>query len=170
MDDWEEIRRQYSPIVWATVYRILRNRDQALDCSQEIFLEAFERSEENVVRDWPAFLRWLAVRRALDRLRRVRRAAVHLSRDCDVATCARGPEPWEEAEFRELVERVRLETARLPKRQAEAFWLCCVEEMSYHEAAKQMNTDANCIGVLIHRARSRLRELLADLNPTHIDY
>ncbi|MBS0202145.1 MAG: sigma-70 family RNA polymerase sigma factor [Planctomycetes bacterium] len=170
MEDWEEIRRQYGPIVWATVFRILRNRDQALDCCQEVFLEAFERSEEDVVRDWPAFLRWLAVRRALDRLRRVRRAAAHLSPDCDIATRARGPVPSEEAEFRELVERVRLETAKLPKRQAEAFWLCCVEETSYDEAAKQMNTDANCIGVLIHRARSRLRELLADLNPTRIDY
>jgi RNA polymerase sigma-70 factor (ECF subfamily) len=170
MEDWEEVRRQYGPIVWATVYRIVRNRDQALDCCQEVFLEAFERSEADPVRDWPAFLRWLAVRRALDRLRRVRRAAAHLSRDYDVAACARGPEPCEEAEFRELVERVRLETARLPKRQAEAFWLCCVEEMSYDEAAGQMGTDANSIGVLIHRARSRLRELLADLNPTRVDY
>jgi DNA-directed RNA polymerase specialized sigma24 family protein len=63
MEDWEEVRRQYGPIVWATVYRIVRNRDQALDCCQEVFLEAFERSEADPVRDWPAFLRWLAVRR-----------------------------------------------------------------------------------------------------------
>jgi RNA polymerase sigma-70 factor, ECF subfamily len=170
MEDWEEIRRQYSPVVWATVYRILKNHDQALDCCQEVFLEAFERSEEDAVRNWPAFLRWLAVRRAIDRLRRVRRAAAHISRDFDVATCARGPEPCEEANFRELVERVRLETARLPGRQAEAFWLCCVEEMSYDEAAKQMNADTNYIGVLVHRARTRLRELLADLNPARIDH
>ena len=79
-----------------------------------------------------------------------------------------GPTPGEEAEFRELVERVRLEMARLPHRQAEAFWLCCVEGASYEEAAKQMETDANSIGVLIHRARAYLRKLLADLNPTRI--
>lgn len=155
MEVWEAIRRQYSPIVWATVYRILKDRDQALDCCQEVFLEAFERSQDDVVRDWPAFLRWLAVRRAIDRLRRVRRADARVSRDFDVATCAGGPEPCEDAQFRELVERVRLEAARLPQRQAEAFWLCCVEEMSYQEAAKQMSTDANCIGVLVHRRRSQ---------------
>jgi DNA-directed RNA polymerase specialized sigma24 family protein len=29
-----------------------------------------------------------------------------------------------------------------------------------------MGIDVNSVGVLIHRARSRLRELLADLSPT----
>lgn len=169
IDDWQEIRRQCGPLVWATVYRILRNHDQALDCVQEIFLEAFERSEEFVVEDWSAWLRWLAVRRALDRLRNERRAAAHISPDYDVTSCVGGPEPCAQAEFRELVDRVRLEMARLPDRQAEAFWLRCVEEMSYEEVAEQMGTDANSIGVLIHRARSRLRDLLADLNPSRVN-
>jgi RNA polymerase sigma factor (sigma-70 family) len=168
MENWEELRRNCGPLVWATVYRILKNREQALDCYQEVFREAIERSAKAAVEDWPAFLRWLAVRRALDRLRRDRRIAAHISRDYDVARFARGREPCEDAEFRELVERVRLEMARLPSRQAEAFWLCCVEELTYVEAAKQMGTDANGIGVLIHRARSRLRTFLADLKPTYI--
>ena len=69
----------------------------------------------------------------------------------------RTPEPREEeAEFPKFIERVRLETARLAKRQAEAFWLCCVEQISYEEAATQMDTDANSIGILIHHTRLRL--------------
>lgn len=166
MHDWEEIRRQCGRSVWAVVYRILKNHEEALDCCQEVFVEAFQRSRQDIVRDWPSFLRWLAVRRALDRLRKRQRAAVHIAPDGDVTCCAGGAEPCEAAEFRELVERVRLEMGRLPQRQAEAFWACCVEEISYAEAAEQMGADVNSIGVLIHRARSRLRQLLADLSPT----
>lgn len=169
MQDWEDLRRRWYPLVWATVYRILKNHDQALDCCQDVFLEAFERSQKQPVHDWPGFLRWLAVRRALDRLRKVRRAAAHLNGANEIAILDRGHEPHEEAEFRELVERVRLEMARLPPRQAEAFWLCRVEEMSYADAAQQLNTDANSIGVLVHRARARLREYLSDLRPTQAE-
>jgi RNA polymerase sigma factor (sigma-70 family) len=131
MEDCDEVRRKYAPLVWATVYRIVKHHDHAIDCCQEIFLEAIERSKREVVNDWPAFLRWLAVRRALDRLRRERRAATHVDPHYDVALHARGPEPCEEAEFRELAQRVRLEMALLPDRQAEAFWLCCVEQATY---------------------------------------
>lgn len=165
MHDWEEIRRQTGRLVWAAAYRILKDQEQALDCCQEVFLEAFERSEREVVRDWSGFLRWLAVRRALDRLRKRQRASERINCDSDVTRIAGGPEPFVELEFRELMDRVRLEMARLPRKQAEAFWSCCIEEMSYAEAARQMGIDVNSVGVFIHRARSRLRELLADLSP-----
>lgn len=169
MYDWDEIRQTCGPLVWATVYRILKHHDEALDCCQEIFIEAFERSQKRLVDDWPGFLRWLAVRRALDRLRKLRRAALRLDSQGDVASIGDGPEPSEDAEFRELVDRVRLEMARLPHRQAEAFWLCCVEETSYAETARRLGTDVNSIGVLVHRARARLRDLLADVSPTRAE-
>ena len=168
MDEWDGIRQDCAPLGWATVYRILKDSDRALDCCQEVFLEALQRSKKAVVDDWPAFLRWLAVRRALDRLRSDRRTAARFSADYDVEIVAGGPQPSEDVEFRELVNRVRVEMARLPGRQAEAFWLCCVEEMTYDQAASQMGTDANSVGVLIHRARTRLRKLLADLNATRV--
>ena len=166
MHDWHEIRQRYGPLVWSTVYRIVKRHDQALDCYQDVFVEAMERSEEQPVRSWPALLRWLAVRRALDRLRKEQRAASHIDSFDESRLQSDGMEPSGAAEFGELVERVRLEMARLPDRQAEAFWLRCVEEISYAEIAKQLEVDVNAVGVLIHRARNRLRDLLADLNPT----
>lgn len=167
MLDWEELQRRWRPLVWGTVYRILKDHDQALDCCQDVFLEAFERSQQRPVEDWAGFLRWLAVRRALDWLRKRRRKAAHFNRDTDIASIG-GGEPCDHAQFHELVERVRLELARLPHRQAEAFWLCCVEEASYSDAARQLGTNANTIGVLVHRARARLRQLLTDISPSHV--
>jgi RNA polymerase sigma factor (sigma-70 family) len=168
MHDWHEIRQRYGPLVWSTVYRIVKRHDQALDCYQDVFLEAIERTDERPVQNWPALLRWLAVRRALDRLRKERRAAAHIDSFDEGALRSGGLEPSSDAEFRELVDRVRLEMARLPDRQAEAFWLRCVEEISYAEIAKQMEMDVSAVGVLIHRARNRLRDLLTDLNPTRV--
>ncbi len=53
----------------------------------------------------------------------------------------------------------------MPADQAEVFWLRTVEELSYEEIAEQMGIDANHVGVLLHRARQKLRQWLADLNP-----
>ena len=49
--------------------------------------------------------------------------------------------------------------------QAEAFWLQCVEEMSQAEIGRQLGVNGNAVGVLVHRARMRLRQALAELNP-----
>ena len=57
------------------------------------------------------------------------------------------------------------ELAKLPERQAAAFWMRSIEEMSYSAIAEQMDIGANEVGVLVHRARVRLRILLARWNP-----
>ena len=50
---------------------------------------------------------------------------------------------------------------RLPERQAEVFCLHVLEGWEHAEIAKQMQITSDAVGVLLHRARSRLRELLA---------
>jgi RNA polymerase sigma-70 factor (ECF subfamily) len=115
-------------------------------------------------------LRWKAVRRALDRLRKERRVAARADSDKRTLLSPTTTEsPGDEIEFRELLERVRDEVARLPERQGEAFWLRCVEQLTVAEVAELLGTDANSVGVLVHRARARLREMLADLNPAPVE-
>ena len=74
-----------------------------------------------------------------------------------------------DAELNELMDRLREELARLPVRQATAFWIRCVEERSYTEIAQQMKTTPSEVGVLIHRARQQLREALSDLKPNPLN-
>ena len=170
MHDWPQIHERYGPLVWKTVYRILRDHAEALDCFQEVFAEVLERSPSRRVRDWPAFLRWLAVRRALDRLRKRRADARQVAFECDVATLpADSPGPDALAEWNELLERVRDELVRLPRQQAEAFWLRCIEEMSQAEIGQHLGVSTNAVGVLVHRARQRLRQSLAELNSVKRD-
>jgi RNA polymerase sigma-70 factor (ECF subfamily) len=166
MDEWKDVYERYGSLVWATVYRILGNHAEALDCCQDVFAELFDRARPREVRDWAAFLKWLATRRALDRLRRRRAAPGYLAANGEVAclpAADAGPEAG--AEFVELTDRLKHELGRLPPKQAEAFWLLSVEQMSYEEIGEQLGVTTNQVGVLVHRARQRLRAWLADLNP-----
>jgi RNA polymerase sigma factor (sigma-70 family) len=168
MEDWERIREQHGPLVWKTVYKILGDHTESLDCFQDVFAELLERSTPLAVRDWPAFLRWLAVRRALDRLRKRAAEAKRIAGDDDIANVSSAsPAPDTHAIGNELMERVRHEASCLPRQQAEAFWLQCVEEMNQEEIGQHLGINANAVGVLVHRARQRLRQALADLNPVN---
>jgi RNA polymerase sigma-70 factor (ECF subfamily) len=166
MDDWNDVYERYGSLVWATVYRILCNHAEALDCCQDVFADLLKNGRARDVRDWPAVLRWLATRRALDRLRQRRAASGHFEANGDVAQLpAVTVDPDAPANFRELADRLKRELGRLPPQQAEAFWLLSVEQMSYQQIAEQLDVTTNQVGVLVHRARRRLREWLADLNP-----
>jgi RNA polymerase sigma-70 factor (ECF subfamily) len=171
MHDWDAIRRLYGELTYATAYRILRKYDLAVDCMQEVFVELYKDFKNTPVDNWAALLRWLAVRRALDALRVQRRAEAcseSLSNELELAS--RAPTPSQHAEFQELLERVRFEVAKLPKRQGEAFWLRCVEQASFNEVAEVLGTSEGDCRVLIHRARAKLRERLGDLSPKPINH
>ena len=68
--------------------------------------------------------------------------------------------PNESLEREELAKELRAALVRLPADQAEAFCLRHVEGMSYEEIGAQTGMTPNAAGVLIHRAKERLRELL----------
>jgi RNA polymerase sigma-70 factor, ECF subfamily len=166
MDNWTQVHEQYGPLVWATVYRVLGNETDALDCCQDVFVEASQSTKCREVKNWPAFLRWLATRRALDRFRKRRMEAARFDSNGDVeSVVSTVPGPDDEAVWHELIERLKLELTRLPDRQDEVFWLRTVEELSYEEIAEQLGTDVNQVGVLLHRARQKIRQWLADLDP-----
>ena len=67
----------------------------------------------------------------------------------------------EHAEAAELALGLRQALARLSSQEAEVFCLRCLEECTYQEIADQLCIEPNAVGVILHRARSRLRELLA---------
>jgi RNA polymerase sigma-70 factor (ECF subfamily) len=159
MHNWTELADSYGPLVWRVAWRILEDHEDAADCRQEVFMDAFRRAGQRPIQNWPAFLNWLTVRRALDRLRR-RQHAGHRQRLGEAPEVADESEPGREAEWDELLDLLRVELTHIPERQAEAFWLHCVEELSLAEVAGQLDVSANHAGVLVHRARLRLRETL----------
>jgi RNA polymerase sigma-70 factor (ECF subfamily) len=160
MPDWQDLMQRDGKAVWQTAYRLLGNCADADECFQEAFLAALEVSRREEVTHWGALLRRLAAVRAVDRLReRYRRRARAQVADWDALP---GPArmPSEVAEDAELRERLRAALACLPPRQAEAFCLHHLENWSYQETALHLGVSVDSVGVLLHRARHRLRELL----------
>lgn len=150
--------QQYAPLVWKTVYRLVANEADAADCLQETFVSAMQVSRQQEVTAWPAFLQRLATRRAIDLLRRRMSQRKHEAPERDVPSGAAGP--VELAQASELREQLRQAVAQLPQQQAEVFCLRYLNDLSYGEIASELRISTDLVGVTLHRARTRLRELL----------
>jgi RNA polymerase sigma-70 factor (ECF subfamily) len=147
--------------VWQTAYKLLGNTADADECFQETFLAALEVARREPVQCWRALLKRLAIARAIDCLRqRRRRGSRTEAADLNNVPSAE-PAPSRSAEDQELAQRLREALARLPPQQAEVFCLHCLEGESYEEIARYLAVSTNAVGVLLHRARQRLRKLLA---------
>jgi RNA polymerase sigma-70 factor, ECF subfamily len=160
MPDWPEIIEREGGAVWRTAHRLLGNRADADECFQETFLAALEISRREPVRNWCILLRRLASSRAVDRLRRRYRHGVNRPvADWDTLP---GPSslPSQRIEDAERAESLRAALASLPPNQAEAFCLHHLEDWSYREIAEHLALSVDAVGVLLHRARKRLRALL----------
>lgn len=160
MPDWQEIISRDGTAVWGSLFRILGNRADADECFQEVFVGALEVSRREEVRHWRPFLLRLASARAADRLRqRVRIAPREEPIDWDTIR-GPAPSPGEIVENDELADRLREALARIPSKQAEIFCLQSLEGWSYEEIAAHLGISVDDVGVTLHRARKRLRELL----------
>jgi len=160
--DWPHIVRTHSPLVWRTAYRLLGDQADAADCLQETFISALEVTRRDEVHNWPCLLQRIATFRAVDRLRqrhrqyRGRETVPHFSE-----VPAANPGPVEASEAMELIAQLRRVMADQPAQQAAAFALRELDGLSYSDIAEQLGIEVNAVGVLLHRARQRLRELLA---------
>lgn len=159
MTDWPLILAEHGPAVWRTVYRLLDHHADALDCYQETFLAAWRFAERQPVADWTAFLTSLATRRAMDQLRqRYRNRKIALDGVPEPSSEAESPHA--QAGARELMDRVRAGMAELPDKQAEVFWLSCIEGLSHHQISDRLGIPPGEVRVLLHRARMHLRAVL----------
>jgi RNA polymerase sigma-70 factor, ECF subfamily len=173
MTDWSQIVHEHGPMVWRTIDRLLQHEADTADCFQRTFIAAFELSQRETVRHWPALLKRLAAHRALEQLRtRIRESGRHaavsqadgVEEQIDRKSC----EPDRAAEVVELGEQLRAALAEIDDQQAHVFCLACIEEFSYQEIADQLNVTANHVGVILNRARASLRPRLKEHDPRSV--
>ncbi|MFB0524956.1 MAG: RNA polymerase sigma factor [Phycisphaerae bacterium] len=159
--DWQVLVKKYGPMVWQTAYRLLANYTDTADCFQETFASALEFSRRQHVRNFSALLARLATARAIDRLRQ-RIRELRISTDsADFATMPSvHPEPFQQIQADELVIGLREALSQLPTQEAQVFCLRYLNNMSYRRIAKELGIKTSTAGVLLHRARTKLRELL----------
>ena len=161
--DWpSKLVEQHARMVFATAYRILGRADEAEDVLQDVFLKVVGSRNgraRDAIRDWGAYLRTTASRTAIDRLRqRQKRSRETTASRADPVVESEDPTRLAGQERQAIL----LEQAigELPGRDAEVFSLRYIEDFSYEQIAAQMHLSINQVGVILHRARKRLRRIL----------
>lgn len=166
--DWDGLVAREGPAVWRAVRRLVGNDADAEDVFQETFVAAVELSRREPVRQWRGLLLRLGHARAIDRLRLRYRRGAHEDAAAEAieanfeTVASDGPLPHEMAEAAELSARLRAALGELPDKQAEVFTLFCLAGWTYQEISEHMGASIDSVGVMLHRARARLKNLLGD--------
>ena len=120
----------------------------------------------NDVRDVGSLLKRIAAARAIDVVRRrIRDRRRTQDTDESLLASSRDDEPDARAEAGEMIDDLRAALTELSEQQSAAFVLTEIENMSREEAAAAIGVTANNLGVLLHRARTALRERLGSHRP-----
>ncbi len=167
MANWSQIVHEHGDIVWRTAHRLLGNEADEADCFQRTFVSALELSRKEPIRNWPPLLKRLATVRALECLRtrlRTKNRLAPLAEDGGVD--GKAVDPLRAAGEAELVDDLRTALTKLDPLQSEVFCLAVLEGLSYQQVADQLRLNVSHVGVLLNRARARLRNLLLAHGPT----
>lgn len=151
---------RYSPGVLTLATRMLGDRAEAEDVTQETFLRAWK-----ALPDWEPrakFSTWLhrvALNLCYDRLRRRR----ELTAGDDLPERAdSGLGPHDTLDQAQRVSAVEAAINRLPERQSAALTLCALQGHSQAEAAEIMDISIEALESLLARARRSLRATLLE--------
>jgi RNA polymerase sigma-70 factor (ECF subfamily) len=159
-----DLAEQFGGMVFAVAFRIVGNADDAEDAMQEVFTKLLRLGgPAGGARDWPAYLKTMATTAGLDLLRRrSSRPAMSIEWIEDLPA-ADGCGPRENADRRQRAAILRTAIGSLPDREGVIFGLRYFEELSYEAIAEQTGVQAGNVGVILHRARKRLLEVLKPL-------
>jgi RNA polymerase sigma-70 factor, ECF subfamily len=156
--------------VFRTAHRITGSAADAEDVLQTIFLRLLKSQDTLDLTPNPeAYLSRAAINASLDLMRsRTRSKSVGLE-DADAGAFESARKtPEAEHVDRELQELIRKAVARLGATAAEMFVLRYYEGHENHEIAKLMGTSHLVVGVVLHRARTKLRKEIGHYLEQHI--
>jgi RNA polymerase sigma-70 factor, ECF subfamily len=135
--------------------------EAAEDIVQHAFVSLWEaRSRLSPGHSLPAYLYRVCTTRAYNYWRDAKPTV-----DIDTVHIGQAETPQEDAEYAELVERVRDVLKRLPDRRRLTFELCFIQGLTYSEAAESMGVSPRTVEHQMAHAFKALRTQLADLIP-----
>ena len=165
----ETLFRAHHDRVFRTAHRITGSPADAEDVLQTVFLRLVKGQEAYDLSDNPAaYLSRAAINASLDLMRSRTRAKSVLLADVDAeAIESRWLSPEAEHADRELQMLIRQAVARLGKTAGEMFVLRYYEGYDNQEIAKMLDTSQMVVGVVLHRARTRLRKEIGHFLEKH---
>lgn len=157
----ENLFREHYDHVYRAAYRVTGSATDAEDVLQTVFLRLARQGAELNLEPHPAsYLHRAAVNASLDLLRQRGRAAVVPIEDA--AMVGAKDDPAQTHHDRELQRAMREAVAQLNDNQAQMFALKYFEGYDNQQIAEMLGTSPLVVGVLLHRARARVKKALAN--------
>lgn len=164
-DAFGELVKLYESAVFAVVFRRLRNRSEAIELTQEVFLRAMRKIGQ--LREPESFVGWLkriAVRMSINRAVRRPREAVQDPESFGGIT-ARQLAPLDLVLHAEQASQVRHGLHQLRPLDRETLLAFYFEGQSLKEMSVRFSSPVGTIKRRLHTARARLRDAICDLQP-----
>jgi RNA polymerase sigma-70 factor (ECF subfamily) len=162
-DAFDQLVVRTEAMVFAVVFRRLRNRSEALEVTQDVFIQVLRKLPQlREAERFEAWVRKIAVRLAINRAVR-RPREVYGDVPALVTLRARGNGPFERVVATENAACVRECLGRLrdlDRRTLVAFYF---EGRSLQEMSAEFESPVGTIKRRLHTARNRLRDKLGDL-------
>ncbi len=168
---FDTLVKRYQSIVYATTYRFLQNREDALDIAQEVFLKTYRSLDK--WRPTGRFKSWLlriAVNMSIDHLRRRSRKPRFVGTEElrqvgheAVKEHVQPRKPSDIVSDSELGGLIRKAVDKLPEKQKVVFVLRHYEGLLLKEIAEIMNCTEGTVKTHLFRATGKLRGELQEL-------
>ena len=163
----ESLFREHHDRIFRAAYRITGSVVDAEDVLQTVFLRLSRRSVKETINLEPSpasYLHRAAVNASLDLMRqRGRTDSVSIDDVAPVLSANAKLNPETQRASNELRTKVRQAISKLGEKSAEMFVLKYFEGYGNNEIAEQMGTSAMVVGVLLHRARARVKKEIGEL-------
>ena len=167
---WEALVRRYQGRVYAVAYHYMRDREEARDVAQEIFVKVYRGLGK--MREGDRFLPWLlrlARNCCIDRLRRlkVRTPAAEVPVEEAPQIVATGPTPEDaslEGARRGLLYRA---IAGLGEKSREMILLREIQQLKLEEIAEMLGLPIGTVKSRSHRARLELAKAVRVMDPSY---
>jgi RNA polymerase sigma-70 factor (family 1) len=158
---FETIYRKYNKKIYNFSLRYFKNRDDAEEIVQEVFISLWEHSKsfnkESNLNAWLFTVTFNSIRKRFRKLsceiNHLERYAFQLEKTSDGSS---------EAEYFDLNERIEQLIAGLPKQQKKVFLLYRETGLSCSEIAKKVNLSKKTVENHLNRARSFLKKIMKE--------
>ncbi|MEM7165712.1 MAG: sigma-70 family RNA polymerase sigma factor [Planctomycetota bacterium] len=160
---FENIFRKYQQRIYGVLYGILRNREDALEGAQEVFVKVYRALER--FDPQARFYTWLhriAVNHGIDQTRRRKTRKEQLIADEPLLPPASetSQSPTGETQRREIVDRLEEALASLSEEHRSVFLLYSYEGLAYAEIAEIVDVPVGTVMSRLFYARKKLKERL----------
>src|SRR5512140_764872 len=168
---YDDLVRRYQERIYATIYHMTANHEDANDLAQEAFIKAFQALKS--FKGGSSFYTWvyrIAVNKTINFLKQ-RKNKVHMSlndldfnaeHDPDLVALISDKTPRREVSLTELQEKLNIAMQKLSEPHRLVVTLHDVQGLSHEEVAKIMDCNVGTVRSRLFYARQQLQAYLSD--------